>query len=77
MGQSAQAPRAGGQHGPVLGGGRYCRQADQQGLPPLLRRLQFRQGWLHRLRLIWGDRADWGQTSTSKGTQAGYSLGDE
>ncbi|PSO65027.1 MAG: hypothetical protein BRC36_04755, partial [Cyanobacteria bacterium QH_2_48_84] len=30
---------------------------DQQGLPPLLRRLQFRRGWFHRLRLIWGDRA--------------------
>ncbi|PSO94504.1 MAG: IS5/IS1182 family transposase, partial [Cyanobacteria bacterium QS_6_48_18] len=28
-----------------------------QGLPPLLRRLQFRRGWFHRLRLIWGDRA--------------------
>jgi hypothetical protein len=26
--------------------------ADQQGLPPLLRRLQFRRGWFHRLRLI-------------------------
>ncbi|PSO77946.1 MAG: hypothetical protein BRC44_12400 [Cyanobacteria bacterium QS_4_48_99] len=35
--------------------------ADQQGLPPLLRRLQFRRGWFHRLRLIWGDRADWGK----------------
>ena len=31
--------------------------ADRQGLPPLLRRLQFRRGWFHRLRLIWGDRA--------------------
>ena len=30
---------------------------DQQGLPPLLRRLQFRRGWFHRLRLLWGDRA--------------------
>ena len=34
--------------------------ADRQGLPPLLRRLQFRRGWFHRLRLIWGDRAYWG-----------------
>ncbi|PSO58630.1 MAG: hypothetical protein BRC39_12650 [Cyanobacteria bacterium QH_7_48_89] len=31
--------------------------ADRQGLPPLLRRLQFRRGWFHRLRLIWGDWA--------------------
>ncbi|PSO59715.1 MAG: hypothetical protein BRC39_10700, partial [Cyanobacteria bacterium QH_7_48_89] len=35
--------------------------ADQQGLPPLLRWLQFRRGWFHRLRLIWGDRAYGGQ----------------
>ena len=34
--------------------------ADRQGLPPLLRRLQFRRGWFRRLRLIWGDRAYWG-----------------
>ena len=34
--------------------------ADQQGLPPLLRRLQFRRGWFRRLQLIWGDRAYWG-----------------
>ena len=34
--------------------------ADQQGLPPLLQRLQFRRGWFRRLRLIWGDRAYWG-----------------
>jgi transposase len=33
--------------------------ADRQGLPPLLRRLQFRRGWFHRLRLIWGDRGYW------------------
>ena len=26
--------------------------ADRQGLPPLLRRLQFRRGWFRRLRLI-------------------------
>ncbi|PSO84956.1 MAG: hypothetical protein BRC45_04850 [Cyanobacteria bacterium QS_5_48_63] len=31
--------------------------ADQQGLPQLLRRLQFRRGWFYRLRLLWGDRA--------------------
>ena len=31
--------------------------ADQQGLPQLLRRLQFRRGWFDRLRLLWGDRA--------------------
>jgi transposase len=34
--------------------------ADRQGLSPLLRRLQFRRCWFHRLRLIWGDRAYWG-----------------
>ena len=28
--------------------------ADRQGLPPLLRRLQFRRGWFRRLRLIGG-----------------------
>ena len=41
--------------------------ADRQGLPPLLRRLQFRRGWFHRLRLIWGDRA-YGDTCCSSGS---------